>query len=124
VTATPIRLDGTGLGEVFDHMIEGLDTATLIKMGYLSQFEIYAPKNIPDLSNVNKRLGEYKNNELTNAMNKPTITGDAEKVAEKLINKMIILVEENKGSGSGILKARKEKTVCDIVYLLSKYKLR
>jgi len=38
----------------------------------------------------------------------PTLVGDAQKTADKLLNKMIALVDENKGSGSGVLKARKQ----------------
>lgn len=38
----------------------------------------------------------------------PLITGDAEKTAEKLLAKANQLVDSNSGTGSGILKARKE----------------
>lgn len=38
----------------------------------------------------------------------PTITGDAEQTAIKLLNKANQLVDENTGTGSGLLKARKE----------------
>lgn len=38
----------------------------------------------------------------------PTITGDAERTAQKLLSKANQLVDDNSGTGSGILKARKQ----------------
>lgn len=38
----------------------------------------------------------------------PTIVGDAEKTAEKLMNKMKQIVDSNPGTASGVLKSRKE----------------
>ena len=43
-----------------------------------------------------------------NLSESPTITGDAEKTASKLLAKANQLVDQNEGTGSGILKARKE----------------
>ena len=43
-----------------------------------------------------------------NLKESPTITGDAEKTANKLLAKANQLVDQNDGTGSGILKARKE----------------
>ena len=42
-TATPERLDGTGLGEVFDSMVIGPSTGALMRDGYLCRADVYAP---------------------------------------------------------------------------------
>jgi hypothetical protein len=53
---------------------------------------------------VNAKLNEA----ITRLAESPTIVGDAQKTAEKLINGAMKIVNENKGNGSGILKARKD----------------
>ena len=78
LTATPCRLDGKGLGDVFDTLVEGPDTAELIADGFLSDFQVYAPKP-PNLTGVHMRAGDYVAAELDQAMRKQAITGDAVK---------------------------------------------
>lgn len=84
VTATPIRTDGTGMGEVFDKIVEGPTVSELIELGYLTEPKIYAPKTQIDLSGVKMRGGDYAKGDLANAMDKPTITGDAVSYYRKL----------------------------------------
>lgn len=76
VTATPVRLDGRGLGDWFDHMIEGPTTRDLIANDYLSRYKIYAPST-PDMTGVKTRAGDWATNEVASRMDKPAITGDA-----------------------------------------------
>lgn len=76
VTATPERLDGKGLRDVFDHMIVGPSVAELTAQGYLSPAEVYAPAR-PNLAGIAKRGGDYVKSQLETAMDKPSITGDA-----------------------------------------------
>ena len=76
LTATPERLSGEGLNDIFDTMVQGPSMAWLIKHGYLSDYKIYAPSQ-PDLTGVHTRMGDYINSELESAMNKPFITGNA-----------------------------------------------
>lgn len=83
LTATPCRLDGKGLGELFDNMVLGPDTSELIKAGFLSDYEVYAPP-APDLRGVHKVGGDYNLGELDKAMRKAKITGDAVKHYRKL----------------------------------------
>jgi len=83
VTATPMRTDGTGLGEVFDSIVEGPTVSELIELGYLTAPKIYAPAQI-DLSGVKSRGGDYAKNELAAAVDKPTITGNAVSYYRKL----------------------------------------
>ena len=76
VTATPERLDGKGLGSVFDQMIMGPRVADLQRDGHLSWAKYYAPTTA-DLSGVGNRAGDYDHAGLESVMDRPTITGDA-----------------------------------------------
>lgn len=84
VTATPIRTDGSGMGEVFDKIVVGPTVSQLIQDGYLTKPKIYAPKTAIDLSGVKSRGGDYAKGDLSRAMDKPTITGDAVSYYRKL----------------------------------------
>lgn len=81
VTATPIRLDGKGLGlgsgGFADELLLGPTMRELIDGGHLSPYRIFAPPNALDLSAVRTRAGDYAKDQLAGAMDKPTITGDA-----------------------------------------------
>ncbi len=77
VTATPSRLDGRGLGSHFSTLVSGPSVAQLTKLGFLSPHRVFAPPVIADLSNVKTRAGDYANDQLSAAMDRPTITGDA-----------------------------------------------
>jgi superfamily II DNA or RNA helicase len=77
VTATPCRLDGSGLRSVFDAMVLGPSVADLINGGYLSAARIYAPPVVADLSGIRTRAGDYANDQAAAAMDRPTVTGDA-----------------------------------------------
>jgi len=77
VTATPSRLDGRGLGSHFSTLVSGPSVEQLTKLGFLSQHRVFAPPVIADLKNVKTRAGDYANDQLSEAMDRPTITGDA-----------------------------------------------
>ena len=68
VTATPERLDGRGLGDVFEQMVEGPTIGELIEAGHLAPFTVFAPDASPDLSGVKTRLGDYELEGLRDAM--------------------------------------------------------
>ena len=76
VTATPERLDGKGLGSLFDDMVLGPTVAELTEQEYLSPADVYAPSR-PDMSGIHTRMGDYVKSELEQAMDKPSITGSA-----------------------------------------------
>lgn len=63
LTATPIRLDGKGLGELFDALIVVAQPRELIEAGHLVDYEGFA-YDIPDLSGVERRGGDYDANAL------------------------------------------------------------
>src|SRR3990172_7399037 len=76
LTATPERLDGTGLNKWFRQMVKGPSVQWLIENKFLSPYKLYAPSS-PDLTNVRTRMGDYVGSELTSIVDKPSITGDA-----------------------------------------------
>ena len=76
LTATPARLDGRGLREMFDTLVQSCDTADLQAQGLLVPIRYYAPSR-PDLSGIRTVAGEYAQGELADRMNRPSITGDA-----------------------------------------------
>lgn len=83
VTATPCRLDGTGLGDVFDHMVIGPQVADLIAAGYLSKVRYFCPATV-DASKLKMRMGEYKAGDVDAAVNIPRVTGEAVAYYQKL----------------------------------------
>ena len=76
VTASPERLNGQGLEDIFQEMIIGPSVRELINRGSLSEYKIFAPPtNVTD--GIHRRAGDYDRKELGLAVDKPTITGDA-----------------------------------------------
>ena len=76
VTATPERLSGEGLREVFASMILGPSVKTLMEDGALSRYRLFAPP-VQYADRVVRRMGDFARRELSEAMNVRTITGDA-----------------------------------------------
>lgn len=78
VTATPERLDGRGLGAVFDRMVVGPSTAELIEGGYLSPIETFGPPGgPPDVVKLHTVAGDFSPRDLAQLMDKPKVIGDA-----------------------------------------------
>lgn len=57
-TATPVRLDGKPLGDLFDCLIEGVSVKWLIEHKRLAPYEYYAP-TLVDVSALKKQMGDY-----------------------------------------------------------------
>ena len=72
LSATPWRMNGAGLGMVYEKMICGPTVRWLIDNKYLSEFRAFAPST-PDLSGVHTRAGDYVREELAAV----AVTGDA-----------------------------------------------
>ena len=85
-TATPQRLDGKGLAEVFDDMVRGPNTRALMDMGFLCEYRYFMPKLQLDIEGVKKRTGDYARGEIEERATKPTIIGDAVEQYEKHFN--------------------------------------
>lgn len=75
LSATPERLDGTGLGPWFKNLILGPSVASLIEDGFLSDYRLYAPQG-PDLKGVHTIAGDFNRKELSAAMRESSVTGD------------------------------------------------
>ena len=76
LTATPIRLDGRGLGQWFEVIVEGPNTAALIEQGYLSKYRMWGA-SLPDLTGVHSVAGDYNKGELEAALSRTAVVGDA-----------------------------------------------
>lgn len=76
LTATPSRLDGSGLDKYFKSMVKGPSVAWLIENKFLSPYKLYAPSYI-NTDSLHVRMGDYVKSELSAIVDKPTITGDA-----------------------------------------------
>lgn len=85
VTATPIRLNGDGLGDVNDKLIIGVSTKWLIEHNNLAPYDYYAP-SVADLTGLHTKMGEYVTADIEKAMIKNTVFGDVIKYYKQLAN--------------------------------------
>ena len=85
VTATPVRLDGSGLADVNDTLIIGVTVKWLIDHQYLSPFDYYSP-SVADMSKVMTVRGEYDAKSAANMLMTRTIYGDVISHYRKLAN--------------------------------------
>lgn len=81
VTATPVRMDGQGLGRHcgghYDSMVNGPPFSALVAMKRLCMPRIFAPPIGVDFGGLHKRYGDFIKDEVASAMDKPVITGCA-----------------------------------------------
>lgn len=75
LTATPIRGDGKGLGNLYDYMVLTPGMDELIEMGYLVPPKYFAP-SVPDLTGVKVARGDYVEGELAKVMDRREPVGD------------------------------------------------
>lgn len=75
LTATPVRGDGKGLGNLYTAMVEAPSVMELIRMGHLVQPHYYAP-TIPDLTGVKVARGDYVEGQLQDIMDQREPVGD------------------------------------------------
>ncbi|MGN0577295.1 MAG: DEAD/DEAH box helicase [Ruminiclostridium sp.] len=83
VTATPIRLNGGGLGDINDKLIIGISAKELIRRKCLAPYDYYAPP-VADLSGIKSRGGDYAAEDIEAALDKPHIYGDVIKNYKQL----------------------------------------
>lgn len=74
-TATPVRLDGKPLGDIYDTLIQGVDTRWLIENRRLAPYEYYAP-TLVDTTGLRTVAGDYVVSDLEQLMNERAIYGD------------------------------------------------
>ena len=85
LTATPVRLNGGGLGEINDKLIIGPTVKQLITQNRLAPYRYYAPA-LADVSKLVTRGGDYAADEVELLMDKPKIYGDVIKFYNQLGN--------------------------------------
>lgn len=76
VTATPERLDGKGLADMFEALVRGPEVIDLIERGFLAKPRYYAPTAFSD-EGIKRLGGDYQKQDLERAVMKSTITGSA-----------------------------------------------
>ena len=76
-TASPQRLDGRGLGEVFDDLVIGPTPQWLTDEGFLARARIFCPPTTMDTSKLRKVRGEFDMREAAAALEQAKIHGDA-----------------------------------------------
>jgi DNA repair protein RadD len=75
LTATPCRLDGHGLRDLYSEMVVSLTPRELTERGYLVPARVFAPSEL-DLKGVHRRGGDFQIDEIQELMDKPSVTGD------------------------------------------------
>ena len=76
VSATPIRLDGSGFRGLFDELICGVTVKELIKMGSLSPFKYFVPERSMSLVGLRKRGGDYSAESIEDANPSESVAAD------------------------------------------------
>ena len=76
VTATPERIGGQGLGEIFQSLVLGPSAADLIAAGNLTPYDYYAPPTKFDPAAAHVRFGEYVKNDLLRQIDDADVIGD------------------------------------------------
>lgn len=84
VTATPIRLDGSGLKDVNDKLIIGVTAKWLIENKHLAPYDYYAPPIQNQKPKFHTRNGDFITSDILAFYDKPTIYGDIVKHYKKL----------------------------------------
>jgi superfamily II DNA or RNA helicase len=84
-TATPIRLNGEGLGNIYNYMIKGPEIKWLIDNKFLSPYKLFSVK-LADTSNLHIKAGEFNKKETNTLMENNTIYGETIKNYIKLAN--------------------------------------
>lgn len=86
VTATPARLDGNGLGDIFQSLVMGPSVDELIRWGNLSKYNYYAPPSKADIKSVRIQFGDYVKSELARVIDEDALVGDIVANYQKLAN--------------------------------------
>lgn len=116
LSATPMKTNGKPMGDWYDHMEMGLQTAELIRLGRLSQFRYFAP-SAPDLGAVKVRDGEYVLKQISELMEQETaIIGDAAKTyLERAAGKLCLLFATSRKHAEECRKIYAEAGVTAVV---------
>lgn len=86
LSATPTRLTGKPLGDIYETIISEVTAKQLIEMKYLADYSYYAPELNIDFNNIKIKAGDYDTEDVNRAMSKAKIYGDIIKTYKKLAN--------------------------------------
>ena len=86
LSATPTRLTGKPLGDVYETIVSEVTAKQLIEMKYLADYSYYAPDLNIDFSSIKTKAGDYDVEDIDKAMSKAKIFGDIIKTYKKLAN--------------------------------------
>ena len=82
-TATPIRLDGKPLGDIYDELVTGVSVKWLIDNKCLAPYEYYAPTAV-ETDGLRVQMGDYVIKDLEQLMSDRAIYSDVLKSWERL----------------------------------------
>lgn len=85
LTATPVRTDGKGLGDVFERMVQGIDTAELIRRGFLADYRCFN-KPLIDRSKLKTRIGDFTAESIEMEAARNNVYGKAVELYRKLVD--------------------------------------
>lgn len=77
VTATPLRMDGRGLGEIAQELIVGPTVRQLMDDGYLTEAVSYGASKVVNIASARTTGGDYNVKDIQDIMDRKEITGDA-----------------------------------------------
>lgn len=84
LTATPVRLDGRGLGEMFERITVLASAKQIAKMGFLVPMRFFSASETIDLSKIKTSMGDFDKKQLSEEMEKPRLIGNAVEHYRKL----------------------------------------
>lgn len=78
LTATPSRLDGKPLGDVFEFMVAGAKPSELVEAGWLRKPRVFTKKHgkLVDLRKIKIIGGDFHQGQLAKRVNRKTLNGD------------------------------------------------
>ncbi|EPN2889287.1 helicase-related protein [Listeria monocytogenes] len=85
-TATPVRINGGGLGDINDMLIEKVNVKWLIENQFLAPYKYFAPEIVQTETLNVKRTGEFDMTGLDDQFNKKMVWGDVIQHYQKLAN--------------------------------------
>lgn len=91
LTATPERLSGEGLSDIYDTLVEGADIRELTELGYLSPVRYFSPP-LEGLDEIHKKGYDYDAEELEALFKRRAIYGKVVQHYRKLAHKRPTIV--------------------------------
>lgn len=116
MTATPVRGDGQGLGNLYQTLVQTPTISQLTEAGYLVPVRYFAPSR-PDLSGVSIVGGDYNEAELEPIMNTKALVGDVVEWWGRLANGVPTIVFANSVAHSIALAEAYERCGVRVAHL-------